>query len=488
MLLLGFGCISSILVLTVSLRFTKIEKWRAFAAYFLCVFVGAFQIAWNEYDLRSSRHNGQTYCQRYYIAQIKEEVLLSKKSRKVTAQLYAFYNDSMGKWVPYKEKVAIYLQKSPQSENLLPGDNLIVRAGFKDIEYPYSEYMQKKQIYRSAYLPDGKWTLYKDAPNGMKLKRSAVVIRQKLERFFDDSVFTTQERGVAKALLLGDNSEMDKEVQRTYRTAGVVHVLCVSGMHLGIVAYVISAFFSFLKGKRQKFIRFFIVCLFLWFYAYITGLSPSVCRAACMFTFAQAGFCFGRRTSIYRSLVLSAWVLLLISPQWLFNVGFQLSYLAVVGIVTFVPKRYPAFIDNRRWLKKVIAFSFVSIAAQCATSPICMYYFHSFPVYFWLGNAIVSPLSSVLLPVGLIACIISLCGPFLSAYLAQALHFGIALMNGVVAQIDKLPVATPQVPFTACICILCYILMCLAVKAAQSRDKKYLHFGLGTVLGIVLLV
>lgn len=420
------------------------------------------------------------------------------------------YGAADGTWRPARAKLCLYFRKDSAAALLVPGDRLTVYAAPKPLDTVayagYARYMRRRHIYASAYVPQGGWrfaegggAMDSEAAGGgasgwhpaHRLRRAAGRLQVRLTAGLSHPRLGERERGIAKALVFGDKSDLDPEVSRAYRQAGVVHVLCVSGMHLGIITWLLMLLLKGLRGRSGRWMRFGIVCLFLWGYALLTGLSASVCRAACMFTFMQAGLCFGRRLPVERSLLLSAWLLLLLRPDWLLDLGFLLSYMAVGGIVFLQPKAYPAVVEKHKLLKKIVAMSAVSWAAQCATGPLSLYCFGQFPVYFWVANLIVAPLASLLLPVGLVTGLIGLSAAgngWLMTGLAEVLQRGIAWMNGMSLWIESWPGSVWPVVLPGMACIGLYAVLYCLRQALVLREKRYLPYAGGLLWAVCCLV
>ncbi len=431
---------------------------------------------------------------RIYAVEVLDFGKETAKSWKKTVRVQA-YADADGVWLTARAKLCLYFQKDSTAAALAPGDRLTVRAApspFDTAAYAgYARYMHRRYIYVSAYVPRQAWRFVAaDSASGAgrhtahRLRRAAGRLQARLAAGLEHPLLGERERGIAKALVFGDKSDMDPEVSQAYRDAGVVHVLCVSGMHLGIVSWVLMLLLKGLRGRRARWLRFGIVCGFLWGYALVTGLSASVCRAACMFTFVQAGLCLGRRLPVERSLLLSAWLLLTLRPDWLLDLGFLLSYLAVGGIVFLSPRVYPAAVEKRKYLKKIVGMSAVSWAAQGATAPLSLCFFGQFPVYFWVANMVVAPMASVLLPVGLVAGLVgvsALGNGWLTAALMHVLQYGLALMNGMSLWIERWPGAVWPVVLSGMACVCCYGILYCGRQAVVRREKRYLPYAGGLI-------
>lgn len=155
------------------------------------------------------------------------------------------------------------------------------------------------------------------------------------------------------------------------------------------------------RTQVLRIIKLLILLLCLWSYAFITSLSPSVMRAVTMFSFIAIANVMQRQTNIYNTLAASAFLLLILEPNMVFEVGFQLSYLAVLGIVSIYPIVYPLFVFKSKWTDTLWQLNCVSIAALIATFPLGIFYFHQFPNYFLVANILVLPLIPFIIYFGL---------------------------------------------------------------------------------------
>jgi competence protein ComEC len=209
----------------------------------------------------------------------------------------------------------------------------------------------------------------------------------------NSSIKSLKTRQLVLALLIGDRSELDQKTLQSFTNAGVVHILAISGLHVGILYMFLLILMKFCDRKRSLIVlRTVIIVLVIWAYALLTGFSPSVSRAATMFTLFALAKLINRDVSVFNLIAASAFLNLLINPLLIFHVGFQLSYAAVAGIVFFVPffNNYISF--SHRIPDYFFKLFTVSLAAQIATFPISVYYFNQFPTYFWMSNLLVIPL------------------------------------------------------------------------------------------------
>lgn len=349
-----------------------------------------------------------------------------------------------------REKVLVYFEKSEAIDEIKPGSQIIFEQAPEPIEnrgnpheFDYKSYLEKKHILRQVYLKTGNWSLTGYRNNTSLLW--AETIRDKLLRIYREQHIGAQETEILSALTLGYKRELDRETKRVFSAAGAMHVLAVSGLHVGILFIAFSFCFGFLqKRKIGRFIYVLLSISLLWCYAFITGLSPSVLRACTMFSLIIIAGNINRRANIYNSLAASAFLLLLVNPNNLFEVGFQLSYMAVFGIVYLQPR-----IAGLWRVKNKIGLFFwnlicVSIAAQIATFPLSAYYFNQFPTYFLLSNIVVIPAAMILIPLGLGLLAFSKV-PLLATSIAFLVKWIIKIVYILLSSIELLPHSTPDV-------------------------------------------
>lgn len=352
------------------------------------------------------------------------------------------------KWMRTTGKALVYLEKDSSSLNLRYGDKLLAPANFTETrgpsnpyEFDYKRYLAFNNIYHQSYLRSDSWQLLeRDRGNkllGLSFKARDYVLKQ-IENFGIEG----KNYALVSALLLGMRDALDSDMLKEFSAAGAMHVLCVSGLHVGIIFLVLNFSFSFLDNHRRgRYLKAFLVIGFIWFYALITGLAPSVMRAATMFSIITIGKALNRNTSIYNSLSLSAVILIIINPYIIAKLGFWLSYLAVVGIVYLHPKFYNLFKFKNWFADKVWSLACVSLAAQIATSPIAVYYFNQFPNYFLLSNIFVVPLATLIVYSGVALVIFSFI-PYISNIIAFILSMLLSSMRHIVSFIEGLPFST----------------------------------------------
>ena len=392
-------------------------------------------------------------------------------------------------------KIMMYFPKDSTLELPKIGERIITGQEIKKInspknpyEFNYAEYSYLKGIVGSIYLKKNKYLITGQSYK-LAIKRLFNSGKQRITQIINNQPMSKDTKALLQALLLGEKSTLDPEIKKAYVSAGAMHVLAVSGLHVGIVLLFINFFFKIFEfkknGKYYHLIKSIIILLIIWTFAGITGFSPSITRATTMFSFLLIGKALNRNTNIYNSLAIAAFVLLFYDPFTLLSVGFQLSFLAVFGIAFFHPKIYPLIYFKNTLARKTWELTSVSISAQLTTFPLALLYFHQFPVYFLLSNLVVIPFAFIIVISGLVLIMIS---PFqwLAGYLAYAIDHVVYLLNYFVLGVKKLPYyKIGQVSISNTEAILIYLLIAIASIYFIYRNVQYLM--LSCILAIIIL-
>lgn len=345
------------------------------------------------------------------------------------------------------QKVMCYFEKDDRSSNLKYGDVLLISSSLaipslpqNPYEFNYRNYLELNGTLYTSYIKKQNWKLIDYKPRSLLIAKSGIV-RQSLLQILAKNGLKGDNYDVAAAILLGYDDGMEQELKQDFIMAGAMHILCVSGLHVGIIYLVINYLLSFLSATRINAILKAITLLCLvWIYAIITGLSPSVQRASIMISVFIIGNLLQRNRDTYNTLATSALILLLIDPQLLFNVGFQLSYAAVLGIITFHQPIYKLIYIKNSLGDKIWSITVLSFAAQLATFPIAMHYFHFFPPWFWLTNLVTFPLSFLIIVTGIVVLTVSWI-PYVSILATTVLSWLVFALNYSVGIVKFLPVA-----------------------------------------------
>ncbi|HOI33215.1 MAG TPA: ComEC/Rec2 family competence protein, partial [Bacteroidales bacterium] len=305
-------------------------------------------------------------------------------------------------------------------------------------QFNYKQYLSDQNIFYQIYLKNEDWFL-----TNYKIQNPIFALAFQLRDYLLNVLTTHQISGeefaVAASILLGYDDSLPAYLRKGYVAAGAMHVLCVSGLHVGIVFLFFSFLLKPLKDKGfQGITKTLILLLTIWAYALITGLSPSIQRASLMISFVLIGKLFGRKGFALNAVAASAFVILILNPQNLLHIGCQLSYAAVFGILLLHKPIASLFYFKNKVLSISWDVTALALAAQMATTPFVLYYFHQFPVYFWLSNIFLMPLSFVVIITGMALLSLHFL-PLIPSLIGKSLSAMIYLMNTGIQWIESLP-------------------------------------------------
>ena len=355
--------------------------------------------------------------------------------------------------LPYEDKfIVCYFQRdSLDSNRLQPGDIFSFQGKiqpFQNIgDFDYARYMYNQGFVGSSYVSEYVWQ--KTGERSPSLRYTALRCRQHIMNFYKSLGFNHTEYSILSALTLGYQNDLTDDIKQGFRTTGTVHVLSVSGLHVGIIYLMISFLLGFIrKGTKYYWMKPSFIIVLLWVYAFITGLPPSVIRASAMLTVFCASEIFGRKSDSFHSLYIAAFFILLINPFSLFDIGFQLSFLSVLSILYLLPKVSALLKIENKYLRNIWQMFVLSIVAQLATSPLCVYYFGTFPTYFFITNLLIVPLVTLITyaigGIGLTK-LLSMIVPYLSSYFyylpVKILQGLVGLMTTIIRFFESLPLA-----------------------------------------------
>ncbi len=428
------------------------------------------------------------HCEQLFLAKIIDNPRERNNSMQCLAALSPInQEESIDNFKPVN--VILYIHKDSASTKLRYGNRLLISHNFSyqpqtlnPEEFDYEEYLHKKGISTSIYISPGKWQLLFSRQK-FSLFNKSKEIQLKLMSVYRKYGIEDEEFTVLSALTLGNKDYIDEELRNSYSVTGAAHILAVSGMHVGVICFVFKFILGFVfKGNRLLLLKMVILILALWSYALITGLSPSVVRATVMFSFVSIGMYLNRQSLIYNTIFASAFLMLLYNPFYLFDIGFQLSYTAVLFIVFFHPHIYPLF-RFKNWLAdKAWNLFAVSVAAQLGTFPLTIYYFHQFPNYFWLSGFLVVPLSALIIYLAMALFALSWF-PFLGNALAFVLNWMLKIMNSSIRLIEKFPFAQiSEISFEPYDLFFTYTILLLLACYFTFKHYRYAVFFTGCLL------
>lgn len=362
-------------------------------------------------------------------------------------------HDSLGIH-PVNKQAILYFQRDSLSSRLQMGEELWVRSRISPPvsarnfdEFDYARYLIRRGISGTGFVASGHWQFSecRKEKEGIAtvLYRLAASYRTQIENLYRRLGIEGDELAVLSALTLGDKTDLSESVRESYSVAGVSHVLALSGLHIGLL-YALAFFLLrplLLGGQSGRVLRSLLLILLLWLFAFFTGLSPSVVRSAAMFSiWALADLC-GRQSFSLNTLALTAWLMLLVRPVWLFDVGFQLSFAAVLSILLFQPFLYRLCPVRHRAGTYLWGLVSVSVAAQLGTAPLVLFYFSRFSTHFLLTNLLVVPLVTLILYAAVVLLLLTPMSG-LQAVAAVGLEKMLRMLNLLVRWVEQLPYAS----------------------------------------------
>ena len=376
-------------------------------------------------------------------------------------------------------KTVIYLDKDSLSRSLLPGDIIVVYSSFTMLkgvtnpgQFNYQNYLEKKQIEYVNYT-NNNWQFISSE---FSLIRFATICRNYCVNSFEKAGLNGSELAIASALTFGYKDDLENDVKSSFSSAGAMHVLAVSGLHVGIIYLIFISFFKMiLIPERYKWVVYILILFILWFYTFVSGLTPSVVRACTMFSFFILADAINKSANVFNILAASAIFLLIVDPFLIMQVSFQLSYLAVLGILYLQPKINRLFVSRFWIINKVWDLTTVSIAAQLATFPLTIYYFHQFPNYFVLTNLLVIPMAFVILIIGIVIIILSFYNPF-TFFLGSLYYLVLKIFYKSINFINHIPGSNSKgFSINLFETISIYLLLLLIIAYIRTKKAQYIY-------------
>jgi competence protein ComEC len=459
------------------------------ACLYLLICCSGGLLVWLKDARRQPDHFGKIlYGKDSLLVNLQEPLQEKARSFKTVAVVYAIIRN--GKAVRANGKLLLYFQRDTAVIRLTCGDMLLICGELRPVgnsgnpgAFDYRQYCAARQIFHQAFIRTGHWKRSSLQAGGLT-GRCLLPARNWCIRTLQRYLGKGPEAALAAALLIGYRYDLDKDMVQAYTNAGVVHIIAISGMHLALIYSSLLWLLQWWPAHRYAgLIKMLLICALLWGFTLLAGAAASILRAAVMFTVIAAGELLLRRyTNIYNTLAASAFLLLCYDPWLLVDAGFQLSYLAVLGILLCYRPLYELWSIRWWWLDKLWQAAAVSLAAQALTLPVCLYYFHQFPNFFLPANLVIVALSTIIL-YGLL--LVLLLSPFPAAahYTGMALQYLISWMNQLAVFIESLPYAvTNHIYMPLYAAMFAYMMMGALLALWLGRWRP----GLITALTVVL--
>jgi len=471
----------------------KLSVLSGISIFLIFFSIGAILVQVN--DIRNNQDwIGNKYQSRDgIVASLTEPLSEKTKSYKANAKI-DFLIDN-GNRLSANGNIIIYFKKDSTPINLEYGSQILFKKSLQEIQnsgnpngFDYKRYALFQGITHQVFLKTEEYEILPTKKQTL-LNNFLFSTREKVLSTLRTYIPGSKEKGLAEALLIGYKNDLDQALVQSYTNTGVVHIIAISGLHLGLIYWLLSLLTQPLKRKKHtKWIVPIIIILCLWIFSLLAGAQASIIRSAVMFTCVVLGQAIGRKNnSIYNTLALSALMLLCINPFWLWDVGFQLSYAAVLSIVIFMRPIYHWFYFENKIVDFIWKLNAVTIAAQILTVPLSIYHFHQFPNYFMLTNFIAVPLSSLILLGEILLCAVAYI-PAVALWVGKLLYVLIWLMNTWIEKIESLRFSLWDGLY---IDVFQMVLLFFSITGISlwlmNQQKRSLIFGLSFLLCFIVL-
>lgn len=471
----------------------KLQSLQAIILNLLIVCFGLL-ITWQKDMHHNNNWFGQYYQEDdYLVVRINEPLIEKPKSYKADGYVEAIiHHDTL---VKTEGKVLLYFAKDSLPTGLQYGDKIIINKKLQAIKnsgnpgaFNYQRYAAFQSIFHNVFLQPKDWVRL-DEKNVNAFRQFIFSSRAAILSVLQKNISSGKdELGIAEALLIGYTNDLDKDLVQAYSNTGVVHIIAISGMHLALIYGLLVWLFARIPLINKSTVTQIILILAcLWIFSLLTGAAASVLRSAVMFTFIAVGKKLSKQSSIYNSLAGSALVMLCYNPYFLWDVGFQLSYLAVVGIIIFQKAIYNWFYIKNKLLDEIWKLMAISLAAQVLTFPICIYYFHQFPNLFLITNIVAVPLSGIILfvEIGLIAFSWV---PFAGSFLGMLAGWMVWLMNSIIRLVSEVSFAVwDNIPSSVASTWLLYAVVIGVGMWLLNQSKASFRMAIISLLAFVIL-
>ena len=437
-----FFVLSTLFIVYISLKRSFFSGWIKYAFFtFSCILFFCIGVFLNRLEVKNEGAlSSYTNLNRAYIGVINE--LKQPKNGYQKCEVSVYEKQQNKRLGVFKSKVILIVELNPLTLKLNKREVIRFFTAFNSIvndnnpgAFDQVNYWKHKGISYIGFVSMGNLKKCGAVESGF----SSYVdrMRDALSKVLDTFLFG-QEAALSKALILGDRSDLDTEVTEQFGNTGAMHILAVSGLHIGILVKILTSFFGLFYRWISKTKAIYLALIIIWVYAFITGMSASVVRSVIMFTILSMAMISGRKHTELNSLAFSAVLILAWKPSFLFDVGFQLSYAAMVGIYWFYPFLRTLFYSKISIVRLIWEGTAVGIAAQITTIPFTLYYFNQFPNYFIVTNIALMAFSFLILGGGILLFMCSMI-PYLSSFIAFLLQKTVFLMLQIVSWIDSFP-------------------------------------------------
>ncbi|HAI84268.1 MAG TPA: hypothetical protein DCL43_11415 [Chitinophagaceae bacterium] len=436
--------------------------------------------------------NKQPNCIQHFISDttythitLLEPPVKKTRSYKILAKANAVWQAQQ--WQATTGYILLYITQADSTPNLHYGQTLIIK-GLQPIRnagnpgsFNYATYTAQQHIYAQAFIPYGKWQLLPTSSTNT-LQTFILSIRQKATKTLQLYIPEKDEAAIATALLIGARDYLDRELVQAYSNTGVVHIIAISGLHLGMIYGLLQLLFRKVP-HRYRWFKAIVSLLVLWLFTLVAGAAPSILRSAIMFSCIIVADSMQRKHYLLNTLAGAACVMLLFNPFYLWDVGFQLSFGAVSSIALFQKPISQLIYVTQPLLHYIWQMLALTLAAQALTLPFIVYHFHQFPLVFLISNLLAVPVSGVVLYGLMLLLFIACISSTVATYIGIAVQACIWWLNQFVAGINQLPFTTlQQLYITIPEATLLLLSLILVAAFIYRKEKQYLYIGATSLL------
>lgn len=373
-------------------------------------------------DIRNDKEWFAKTTSEAYVARLTQEPVEKDKTWKLEVDVIS----TVGNVIHTEGNAFVYVYKNQLPLLFHEGDTILIPNKWQAIktagnpfEFDYSRYCALNNIYFQQFLAPDDIVLYAQVkPSNLPFtSRVHHWCMLQLAKYIPDA----RALGLMQAMLIGDEANLDPELRQAYSETGIIHIIAISGSHITFFFLVIAFLLSWIKHQRWEWVKYLAAIPLIWVYVMMSGAPPSAVRAAIMFSVFAVGLAFEKQPNSLNQLLATAFILLLAEPNWLYAIGFQLSFLAVLSLILFYKPIYRLYVPTHKIIKALWATIAASLAAEILTAPVAVYYFHLFPLLFIVANVLAYVFMGVVLIAGM--CLVAI-SPFTS--LAKVLGYCIA--------------------------------------------------------------
>ncbi len=385
-------------------------------------------------------------------------------------------------------KILISVFRDSTKNELVVGNRISIKTkiiGHKKPNNPnqfdYGNYLKNKSVLSQVSLSKSEIEISSVLDRNIWFYASN--FRERIINNLKKNGFRQQELQVANALILGQQQEIDKDILQDYQFAGAVHILSVSGLHVGYIVLFLNFILGFLPKKRNfNVVRFILIFISLWAFAFVSGLSPSVIRSATMFSFIAGALCLGRENDMFYTLIVSLFFILLFEPSFIFDVGFQLSYVSLFFILWLNPLLSKLYYPSNKITKTFWDILTVSVSAQIGAFPLSIYYFHQFPGLFFVTNMVILTGLGAIMILGIIVMILANFDivPFFIAWIFEKMIFILNWFISQIASVESLVIT--QIPLSKIMLFALYLVIIAWILWFEKANYKKLVVALFTIV------